>query len=444
MEHHFALASASPEYRANRRLVERFTAHARRARRNGVLRIPVVVHVLHGTDAHDIGMRQIHSQIAVLNADFRAKNSDIDLVPAPFRSLVADSMIEFALATRDPNGNPTVGVTRTRVRPGPFTGETPDLDAAIKYAGSGHPAWPADSYLNLWVCDLGVGLLGYAQFPGGPPATDGVVVNVTAFGTNGTARAPFDGGRTATHEVGHWLNLLHIWGDDRGGCNGSDNVADTPNQAGPNEASPSFPCVSCNNGPNGDMFMNYMDYVDDDAMFMFTRGQSRRMDATLLGARASLGRSRGLETPETPRLELPVFAPNSQPEREPGGDTDRIFDGIAWVPGSRMPEEASPATPSSSLVGRWVRVSADADSATFAREGSRSIAPRRATTVLEIGEDGLVRLLEPGPTDAPIAASILEPVPGAANVLRSNSNGRGDLRVLERIDEDSLRLRFDG
>ena len=145
--------------------------------------------------------------------------------------------------------------------------------------------------MNIWVCNLADGLLGYAQFPGGPPETDGVVILNTAFGTTtGTATAPFNGGRTATHEVGHFLNLRHIWGDDFL-CAASDLVADTPNAAGPNFGKPNFPHVSCNNGPNGDMFMNYMDYVDDDSMFMFTPQQVARMLATLEGPRSMLSRS---------------------------------------------------------------------------------------------------------------------------------------------------------
>jgi hypothetical protein len=134
---------------------------------------------------------------------------------------------------------------------------------------------------------LGGGLLGYAQFPGGPKSTDGVVINYRAFGTMGTAQSPFNKGRTATHEVGHYLNLRHIWGDTED-CTGSDFAADTPNCAGPNFEKPTFPKVSCNNGPSGDMFMNYMDYVDDSAMFMFTPQQVARMRTTLDGPRSSL------------------------------------------------------------------------------------------------------------------------------------------------------------
>jgi Pregnancy-associated plasma protein-A len=115
------------------------------------------------------------------------------------------------------------------------------------------------------------------------------VILQSAFGNTGTAAAPFNLGRTATHEIGHWLNLRHIWGDDGTGCTGDDFVADTPNAGGPNYGTPAFPHISCSNGPNGDMFMNYMDYVDDAAMFMFTQGQVDRMQAALDGPRSSTG-----------------------------------------------------------------------------------------------------------------------------------------------------------
>jgi hypothetical protein len=110
------------------------------------------------------------------------------------------------------------------------------------------------------------------------------------MGTTGSVLEPFNGGRTATHEVGHYLNLSHIWGEERiPGCRDTDHVDDTPNQFGPNYSKPQFPSISCSNGPLGDLFMNYMDYVDDAAMFMFTQGQAARMRAALEGARARLG-----------------------------------------------------------------------------------------------------------------------------------------------------------
>ena len=186
------------------------------------------------------GDHQIASQIDALNRDYRLQNLDREDIPQPFQPFAADTLIEFALAVRDPNGLATTGITRTLTSMDEFPYDDTDplatekLDELIKNGEFGMPAWPRDSYLNLWVCGLGGRLLGYAQFPGGPDATDGVVVLNRAFGTNGTAASPFNGGRTAVHEVGHWLNLLHIWGDDRGGCSRSDEVNDTPNQADSN------------------------------------------------------------------------------------------------------------------------------------------------------------------------------------------------------------------
>ena len=149
----------------------------------------------------------------------------------------------------------------------------------------GADVWDSKKYLNIWVCNLSGSTLGFAQFPGGPESTDGVVVDYLYFGSIGTATAPYDLGRTLTHEVGHWLNLRHIWGDSY--C-GNDFVDDTPTQQTSNSGCPSFPHISCNNGPNGDMFMNYMDYTHDDCLIMFTNGQKNRMIAALLNSRSEL------------------------------------------------------------------------------------------------------------------------------------------------------------
>jgi hypothetical protein len=256
-----------------------------------VVTIPVVVHVVHNpaVPTEDIDGAQVRSQIDVLNRDFRAKNPDAANVPAVWKALVADARIEFRLAGTDPDGNPTNGIVRTPTAKRFFTTSADDVKSST--TGGADP-WPSDSYLNIWVCadirdGIGRSILGYAQFPGGPPSTDGVVVVHSCFGTSGTVRPPFDLGRTTTHEVGHWLDLRHIWGDDAGTCIGDDLVADTPHQADRNFGTPAFPHVSCGNGPNGDMFVNYMDYTDDVAMFMFTTGQSQRMDSCLEGARAS-------------------------------------------------------------------------------------------------------------------------------------------------------------
>lgn len=253
--------------------------------------IPVVVHVVHNNPAQDLSEEQVRSQIDVLNRDYGLANADLDTVPPPFRPFVADTGIRFALATTDPSGAPTDGITRTATRRRTFS----DDDAIKSTSKGGADAWPADRYLNLWTApnltSSAGAILGYAQFPGGPARTDGVVVVHSALGTNGTAAEPFDLGRTATHQVGHWLNLRHIWGDDGAGCNGDDFVPDTPNQGGPNYGRPTFPHVSCVNGPVGDMFMNYMDLVDDAAMVMFTVGQAVRMQSCVQHDRSTIGAS---------------------------------------------------------------------------------------------------------------------------------------------------------
>lgn len=287
---HFGLLDRFPEFRANQARIEAYSNYCVRMGnavfRAGVTRIPVVVHVVYRTNAEKLSDAQVTSQIAILNKDFRAKNADIAKVPAAFNGLVADPLISFKLAEKDPDGNTTKGITRTKTTVPAFT-----IDDGVKSASTGGiAAWDSKKYLNIWVCSLAGGLLGYAQFPGGPPETDGAVILNTAFGTKGTASAPFNKGRTGTHEIGHYLNLSHIWGESRfETCSDSDFVADTPNQFGPNTGKPKFPHISCDNAPEGDMFMNYMDYVDDAAMFMFTKAQVARMQAALVGPRAALG-----------------------------------------------------------------------------------------------------------------------------------------------------------
>jgi hypothetical protein len=285
---HELLVETQPEYRERRKKAEEQTrqsidsGQALRVAAK-LVTLPVVVHVVHQTPEQDISDAQIKSQIDVLNRDYRAKNTDIRKVPPVWKSLVLDANIQFALATKDPAGNATSGITRTATTVDAFGAD----DAVKAKKTGGVDAWPADRYVNMWVCSLSGGLLGYAQFPGGPAKTDGVVILWSAFGTRRGAVAPFNKGRTATHEVGHFLGLRHIWGD-KNDCTGDDFVVDTPRARQANTGKPTFPHVTCNNGPSGDMFMNYMDYVDDDAMFMFTTGQVARMNATLAGPRKKL------------------------------------------------------------------------------------------------------------------------------------------------------------
>ncbi|MEP6619057.1 MAG: zinc metalloprotease [bacterium] len=277
MSNHMRLLEMYPGFRDRQFKLEEAT---RKYRSTGlkiaavpVATIKVVVNVVYNDPSQNVSLAQIRSQISALNKDFRATNTDKSKTPGPFKGLVCDSKIQFKLDR----------VTRTQTTKTSFSD-----DNGVKKASSGGIA-PVDTtkYLNLWVCALGGGLLGYAQFPGGPAATDGVVIHYLALGSNGTAQAPYNKGRSATHEIGHYFNLRHIWGDTPD-CSGSDMVADTPNSAGPNFGKPPFPTVTCNNGPSGDLFMNYMDYVDDDSMFMFTTQQVARMRATLDGPRRKL------------------------------------------------------------------------------------------------------------------------------------------------------------
>jgi Pregnancy-associated plasma protein-A len=238
----------------------------------GTLTIPVVVNVLYSNANENISQAQIQSQIDVLNADFSATNSDFSSVPSAFAGVKSNLELQFTL------------VNVVRKASNKTSWGTRDAMKNAKKGGI-NPTSPSTT-LNIWVCNIGGGILGYAQFPGGSLATDGVVIGPQYFGNTGFVSAPYDKGRTATHEVGHWLNLRHIWGDAN--C-GNDQVADTPTQQTANYGCPAFPRVTCGNGPNGDMFMNYMDYTNDLCMFMFSEGQKLRTRALFAigGARAS-------------------------------------------------------------------------------------------------------------------------------------------------------------
>ncbi|MFK7747819.1 MAG: M43 family zinc metalloprotease [Kordia sp.] len=249
-----------------------------------VITIPVVVHVIYSNSQENISDAQIQSQLDVLNEDFRRTNADADNT----WSQAVDTEIQFCLATVDDNGNPTTGVTRkssSRTSWG-------TNDAMKSLSQGGVTAWNTSEYLNMWVCNIGGGILGYAQFPGGAASTDGVVMSPQYFGSSAKGSgfylsAPFDLGRTTTHEVGHFLNLRHIWGD--GNCNADDFVSDTPNSDAPNYGcTPTH--VSCS---STDMVQNYMDYSDDGCMNLYTAGQKARMRAILDvgGVRRSLALS---------------------------------------------------------------------------------------------------------------------------------------------------------
>ncbi|MFX0555943.1 zinc metalloprotease [Maribacter sp. CXY002] len=224
----------------------------------GAITIPVVINIIEQFPGQ-VTQSQINSQIRILNEDFQNTNTNTSNVPSEFAGLVADVNVTFILG-------PVNRVVNTKASWG--------TNDAMKIPSQGGIA-PTDptTNLNLWVCEIGGGILGYAQFPGGSDATDGVVIGTDFFGET-VAGGIYGKGRTATHEVGHWLNLRHIWGDGR--CNRDDFVSDTPISDGPNYNCPAYPTVNCR---TTDMTMNYMDYVQDDCMYMFTVGQNDRMRA---------------------------------------------------------------------------------------------------------------------------------------------------------------------
>lgn len=239
---------------------------------NGVIEIPVVFNVVYKTTAQNVSQAMLDAQIAVLNADFNATNADFANVPALFQPVAANVGIRFVIEA----------VNRKKT-----TKTSWSTNDAVKKSGSGgiNPTDVAHN-LNIWVCNLGNGILGYAQFPGGAAATDGVVLLHSTL--PGGSAAPYNKGRTATHEVGHYLNLRHIWGDAT--C-GSDQVSDTPTHNTANYGCPAAGHKSTCSGTPVEMTMNYMDYTDDACMYMFSNGQKSRILAVFAanGPRAAMG-----------------------------------------------------------------------------------------------------------------------------------------------------------
>lgn len=226
---------------------------------DGTYEIPVVVNVLYRTAAQNISDAQIQSQITVLNEDFSATNAD-------YNNTSTYNTVK--------SGNINVRFVLDRIVRKSTTKTSWSTNDAMKKAAQGIAPTTPTTKLNMWVCNLSGGILGYAQFPGGNANTDGVVIDDNAFGRVGTAAAPFNKGRTATHEVGHWLNLRHIWGDAT--C-GNDQVGDTPLHNTANYGCPASGHKSTCSGTPVEMTMNYMDYTDDACMYMFTIGQESRM-----------------------------------------------------------------------------------------------------------------------------------------------------------------------
>jgi hypothetical protein len=290
----FEALARNPGLIKERQMIEAFTKNWIQkddAAKSGqtVVKIPVVVHVVWRTADQNISDEQIKSQIDILNKDFRKLNSDANKTPTFFKNLVADVGIEFCLAARDPAGMVTNGITRTKTT----VTDIGDKDRWHTTLRGGKDPWNNKKYINIWVCEAGEDLYGFAFFPGtaDPPEADGLVISSQYFGSTGTAIASFPNhkGRTTTHEMGHYFNLEHLWGPDDSECEEGDEVADTPVQFEATYDCASYPLKDdCTPTDNGILFFNYMDYVDDECMYMFTEGQKKRMNASLNGFRSTL------------------------------------------------------------------------------------------------------------------------------------------------------------
>lgn len=284
---------------------------------NQVIRIPVVFHVLYKVPGENISNEAIRQQLAIINRDFNRKNADTVNTPERFRFLAADLKIEFVLATSDPLKRSTNGINK-KYTPVSFWYSGDKMKFSSE---TGADAWDTRSYLNIWVCNLRDGM-GYSSLPGQDPLKDGVVLDYRTIAGNTSV---YNNGRTAVHEIGHWLNLRHLWGE--GFC-GDDFVDDTPKQATYTPGCPSGSIrLSCSNGPAGDMYMNYMDFTDDACMNMFTQGQKTRARSLFLtgGYRNSILFSKGLEEPLVYQSALPDFYPEwNQVRVFPNPATDRL------------------------------------------------------------------------------------------------------------------------
>lgn len=254
-----------------------------------VITIPVVVHVLYNKAGENLSDNQIIKQIEILNECFSRRNADTVKTPNCFRDIAADCAIKFQLAISDPGKYATNGIIH-KYTPVKEWGATDDMKFSNK---GGADAWDTDNYLNIWICNF-TRAAGYASFPGGADNIDGIVLAYDVVGINN--KTGYEGGKTLVHETGHWLGLRHIWGD--ADC-GDDFIDDTPKQATYTNGCPSGVRKSCNNGPNGDMYMNYMDITADACTNLFTIGQMDRMRVLFDegGPRVSFLASYGLMAP---------------------------------------------------------------------------------------------------------------------------------------------------
>lgn len=282
------------------------------------IKIPVVVHILYHLPGENISDEKVFNQIDILNKCFRRSNADTINTPAVFKSRAADCEIEFQLAVSDPKRRSTNGIIH-KYTPIVYW----QADDQMKFSSQmGDDAWDAQNYLNIWVCNVRK-VAGYSSVPGAAAEKDGVVIDYTVFGTNSSSG--YEMGKTAVHEVGHWLGLKHIWGDAN--C-GDDLVDDTPRQGSYNIGCPSGSRITCGNGPTGDMYTNYMDYTNDACINLFTDGQKERIRTLFApeGFRHSILSSYGLSAPLIHESPLPDESPKwLHPQLYPNPATNELM-----------------------------------------------------------------------------------------------------------------------
>jgi len=264
-------------------------ASQKSSKTNAVVTVPVVFHIVLRNQS-TVTDAQIMAQLDTINKDYAGLNAGSARIPSYFKSLFGQSGIQFCLAQRTPNDEPTTGIVRYNTTQTSFD----FTNNFVKHpAMGGADSWDTNSYLNIWVCSLENGTLGYATFPNdGAEDEQGVVIAYNSLpGGNATG---FNGGKTLTHEIGHYFNLHHIWGDDGGSCSGTDFVSDTPNQ-GNSTTSCRTGVVTDNCTPSapGIMYQNFMDYTPDNCLLMFTVEQVTRMETAFLTYRSLLNESKG-------------------------------------------------------------------------------------------------------------------------------------------------------
>jgi hypothetical protein len=273
------------------RIVNQRVASGKTLRITGPVTIPVVFHIVL-RQPNQVTDAQVMAQLDTLNKDYAGINANDSRISDAFKAVFGQSGIQFCLAQRSPDNQPTTGIVRYSTSRASFTyDETLPADNLKHASTGGADAWDPDHYLNIWICDIGSDVLGYASFPNtGPQDEQGVVVDLASL--PGGSATNYNYGKTLTHEVGHFFNLRHIWGDDFGSCSGTDNIDDTPNQGNyTSSLRTGVVTDNCTTTAPGIMYQNFMDYTPDASLLMFTKLQVARMEAAFQSFRISLASS---------------------------------------------------------------------------------------------------------------------------------------------------------